>query len=123
MAEVCARPGDADLDLDLAGLLLGAVVRVDDRFLLHARGGTGRYRSEGRVVGTEDEPVRDITLSFAMADPPGAPGATDLTYTVLMGWRDRGARLRLIGAPGRQVVLFEPGGFAVPLATAAQRVG
>ena len=57
-----------------------------------------------------------------MVDPPGEPGATDLAYTVLLGWRDRGAPLRLIGAPGRQNVLFEPGGFAVPLATARHRV-
>lgn len=63
-----------------------------------------------------------ITLSFAMVDPPGEPGATDLAYSVLMGWRDRAAPLRLIGAPGRQNVLFERGGFAVPLATAAHRV-
>ena len=120
--DVCAMPGDADLDLDLADLLLSAVVRVADRFLLQTRGGRGRYTSDGRLVGTDELPVADITLSFAMVDPPERPGVTDMAYTVLMGWRDRGARLRLIGAPGRQNVLFEPGGFAVPLAAAAHRV-
>jgi hypothetical protein len=120
--DVCAMPGDADLDLDLSELRLSAVVRAEQRFLLQTRGGTGRYTSDGRLVGTDEWPVSDITLSFAMADPPGAEGVTDLTYTVLMGWRDRGALLRLIGAPGRQIVLFEPGGFAIPLATGAHRV-
>ena len=120
--DVCAMPGDADLDLDLSELRLSAVVRVDDRFLVQTRGGTGRYTSDGHLVGTERWPVQDITLSFTMTDPPGGAGATDLTYTVLMGWRDRGARLRLIGAPGRQNVLFEPGGFAIPLAAGAHRV-
>lgn len=116
-------PGDEDLDLDLSDLLLSAVVRVDERFLLQTRGGRGTYTDDGRRVDTVRHPVRDITLSFAMVDPPGGEGATDLAYTVLMGWRDRGARLRLIGAPGRQNVLYEPGGFALPLAAGAHRVG
>lgn len=120
--DVCAMPDDTDLDLDLSSLRLSAVVRVDDRFLLQVRGGTGLYTEDGCLVRTQQRPVKDITLSFAMSDPPGAEGATDLTYTVLMGWRDRAVPLRLIGAPGRQNVLFEPRGFAVPLATAAHRV-
>lgn len=121
--DACAMPGDDDLDLDLADLRLTAVVRMDDRFILQTRGGTGRYSSDGRMVGTEQWPVHDITLSFAMSDPPDALGATDMAYDVLMGWRDRAAPLRLIGAPGRQNVLFEPGGYAVPLATGRYRVG
>lgn len=121
--DVCAMPGDTDLDLDLSDLRLTAVVRAGERFLLQTRGGRGRYTSDGSLVSTDEWPVQDITLSFAMADPPGDEGATDLTYTVLMGWRDRGAPLRLIGAPGRQIVLFEPGGFGVPLAAGEQRVG
>lgn len=116
-------PGDTDLDLDLQDLVLTAVLRADDRFLLQTREGRGRYSVDGRLVGTDEHPVQGITLSFAMADPPGGEGATEFTYTVLMGWRDRGARLRLIGAPGRQNVLFEPGGFAVPLSTGRHRVG
>lgn len=120
--DACAMPGDADLDLDLAGLRLTAVVRLEERFLLQTRGGAGRYTADDRLVGTDEQPVADITLSFCMVDPPGEAGATDVVYTVLMGWRDRGAPLRLIGAPGRQNVLFEPGGFAVPLATGRHRV-
>lgn len=120
--DLCAMPGDEDLDLDLADLLLTAVVRAGERFLLQTRGGRGRYTDDGRLVDTVAHPVSDITVSFAMVDPPGEDGATDLAYTVLMGWRDRGARLRLIGAPGRQNVLYEPGGFAIPLAAGAHRV-
>ncbi len=115
-------PGDADLDLDLFDLRLTAVVRADDRFLLQTRGGTGSYTNDGRLVGTDQWPVADITLSFAMTDPPGNEGATDMAYDVLLEWRDRGTGLRLIGAPGRQNVLFEPGGYAVPLATGRYKV-
>jgi hypothetical protein len=118
-----ALPGDADLSLDLAGLVLRAVVRDGDRFLLRAGGGRGLWTSDGAAHRTDDGSTVTLDLSFCLAAEPGArPGAAaDAAYPVLLRWRDRATPLRLVGAPGKEHVLFEPGGVAVPVASAVPR--
>ena len=124
-------PTDPDLDLDLAEVVLTAVVRLDDRFLLRASAGRGRYRPGGTVRSTDADRAaagvpgpregsgagvrHTVEMSFSLVDPPGRPGVADRVYEVLTGWRDTARALRLIGAPGRSTVLFEPGGTAVEL--------
>ncbi|MFC5381059.1 hypothetical protein [Aquipuribacter nitratireducens] len=115
-----ALPGDRDLSLDLVGLVLRAVVRDGTRFLLRAGGGRGTWTSGGRRHTSGDGPPVVLDLSFVLADPADAPAgsAADAAYEVLLRWRDTGTALRLVGAPGKEHVLFEPGGTAVPVGSA-----
>jgi len=84
--DVCAMPGDADLDLDLSQLRLSAVVRAEQRFLLQTRGGTGRYTSDGRLVGTDEERI----VSEAEAALRAGPGVEPPRVPPL--WDGRAAR-------------------------------
>ncbi len=107
-----ASPDDDDLDADLVGLAITAVVDMDQRILAHARGGHG-YLADGSGGRNHFQGQGDFTFTIHMA---GAPAMLfDHYVTVLEQWRDSDTPVRLLSAPGRASVLTDPDGRSLAL--------
>lgn len=113
-----AQPGDGDLDLDVDGLTLSALVVSDRHVLVGFRGGYGTWVD-----------VDGARATFAPGDPAAGvtegqldlflPDASDSLFTMfvdrLQGWLDRSVPLRMCAAPGRMSTLIEDRSTFLPL--------
>lgn len=98
-----AQPGDLDLDCDVEGLTITAVVASDTcELMVRFVGGTGWWldSDDQRVeFAGGDDRVDEFTINakFQEQDAPTFASFVDRLYR----WRDTGARLRLCCAPYR----------------------
>lgn len=107
-----AKPGDPDLDLDVDGLTLNAVVvGPNQQVLLWLTGGFGRFvdsRSGAWFVRLPGEPEAEIhTVQMAIGVPDMPPAAFAAYIARFTRWRDTAVPLRLCAAPGRLMTLIE----------------
>lgn len=105
-----AQPGDSDLDIDIDGITLTAVVVDEQEILLRGEGGFGEFLStQGERAlfrpGEADEGVEEMEAHLYF---PAVPSRLfDKLVDRLEDWRDRAVPLRLCGAPGRMFTLIE----------------
>lgn len=107
-----ASPDDDDLDADLTGLAITAVVDMDQRILARARGGHG-YLADGDGGRNHFQGQGDFTFTIQMASAPAM--LFNHYVTVLEQWRDSDTPVRLLCAPGRASLLTDPDGRALVL--------
>jgi len=107
-----AKPGDADLDFDVDGITVTAVIRDDGGVLFRLAGGHGYYTDAAgqmryRHPGDPTAHLRgvDILIRF----PGLTPDAFAAYVARLEMWRDLGTLLRMCAAPGRTSTLGENG--------------
>jgi hypothetical protein len=114
VADRYAEPGDPDLDLDVSGVRLRAVVAEGAEVLLLLSGGGGRLRDADTGLMTD---VDSVEGDARVQCEPGDEDAGWFRFLVgrLEGWRDRGTELRMCGAPGKATVLIEDRRTWVPL--------
>lgn len=108
-----ARPGDADLDIDVDGITVRSFVRDGGDFIVVAEGGSGWWISGGKVAQVPT--VGEVQLAFGFKMRPGHEGVLD----DIAGWLDRwalaGTPLRLVGARGKMAALIDRHGPALPI--------
>lgn len=112
-ADRVAKPGDPDLDYDLDGVTITAVIAADEprELLVRTIGGYGWWidTATGERVdfppGDPDACVRDGEMGACM---PTMPGWLWRRYVAtLERWRDQATPLRIVSAPGRATLLIE----------------
>lgn len=101
-----AMPGDPDLDCDVNGLVVTAVIANKDtrEIMIRAEGGQGQWvDADGNHTEVDNITDLDMTARFPdMADQVWAD------YTaILYRWRDDGTTLRMTCAPERITLLIE----------------
>lgn len=103
-----AQPGDRDLDIDLDGLTITAVVRLAHEFLIRATDGFGRFRSTDDTWA-EYEPGADTAMEvqFNFGMPDASEQLLAEYQNRLERWRDSACPLHLCGAPGKMFSLIE----------------
>jgi hypothetical protein len=101
-----AMPGDPDLDCDVTGLVVTAVVTRDDsrEILIHASGGHGRW-TDADGFDIDVDGIKHADLSARLPSMPDEPWADYLR--TLHRWRDDAVPLRMTAAPGRVTLLIE----------------
>lgn len=102
-------PDDPDLEVDVDGVVIVSVVRVDPEMWVRAEGGFGWWiDDEGPAVflpGDPDSGVEELSFRMGFVDPP--PDLFDAYYGQLCDWRDRAVPLRFCHADGRIGTLIE----------------
>lgn len=104
-----ALPGDADLDFDVSGLVVTAVVpTAEQELLVRLAGGRGRF-------GGDPDPVSNVS-SDVRAYFFGTPAEMFAAFvTRLQRWRDTRAPIRMCAAPDRLMVLIDNEGHFLPI--------
>lgn len=105
-----AWPGDEDLDIDIDGVTLTAVVRGDKDLLVYGGGGFGWWvcADGSRARFAADAPDTGVTDFSMVAGFPGASEETIAAYASLLeDWRDRAVPLRICGARGKAFAIIE----------------
>lgn len=107
--EKIAKPGDTDLDIDVDGITITAVVRDGADFIVRTVDGFGWWRHENgeTFVAPPGDPaasVTELTMSFGWRTC--AP-FMDGYQSQLETWRDTAVPLRFCAAPGRMSLLME----------------
>lgn len=112
----CAAPGDHDLDLDVYNLVLDDVVHAGHDFMLAGTATDGAFVPVDAVVAGR-EPVVKIDMSATFGIPTAPTAQVDLYAAQLDAWVTERTPLRLVAAPGKVSLLWDPapGGFAMPL--------
>jgi hypothetical protein len=108
-----AQPGDPDLDCDVSGLTVTAVVAQGREILARLTGGHGRWtdRDTGEQVSGVVQVVTELQANFAGDMPEDLFAALIVR---LERWRDRAVPLRMCAAPGRVSLLVADGGDFLP---------
>lgn len=107
--DLIAKPGDHDLDIDLDGLTVTAVVTDDRHILVRYVGGFGSWVCDDGTLaafapgdgGGVTEAESHLILDHCSDDEFG------VYVERLEGWRDRAVPLRLCGAPDRMFTVIE----------------
>jgi len=118
MAKEYAEPGDPDLDIDVDGLTLTAVVVTGREVLLRATGGFGSFiDTKGEIANFEPgDPVQELEeLEGRLYCPYASDETFNYMVDLLMQWRDRAVPLRMCGAPDRMFSLIENREVWIPL--------
>lgn len=115
IADRVALPGSPDLDCDVDGLVLTAVVVEPDsqEILLHAKSGHGWWvdSNTGEIANDLDVARCDCRMRY-----PDMPPPLFAEYARLLEeWRDQGTPLRMTAAPGKVTLLIDPPDRFVPL--------
>lgn len=110
-ASKVALPGAPDLDFDVRGLTVSAVVVADREILLRLVGGHGWHvdSSTGEMAHfLEDAPDRQVIEVDVGMRLPVMPDKMFADYVAqLQRWRDEGTPVRMCGAPGKDSLLIE----------------
>lgn len=112
----CAAPGDPDLDLDLYNLVLDDVVHAGHDFMLAGTATDGAFVPVD-AASFDMEPVAKIDMSATFGIPTAPADQVRLYAAQLDAWVTDRTPLRLVSAPGKVSLLWDPapGGFAMPL--------
>ena len=112
----CAAPGDPDLDLDVYNLVLDDVVHTGHDFMLAGAATDGAFVPVD-AAAADMEPVVKIDMSATFGIPTAPTAQVDLYAAQLDAWVTDRTPLRLVSAPGKVSLLWDPapGGFAMPL--------
>lgn len=112
-----AQPGDDDLDLDIDGVTLTAVVRMGHEIWIRGVGGFGQFNSAGGGWETEpgDDECSETEVSLMVGFPTTPPENVDQYVSILETWRDRAVPLRICAAPGRLTTMIEDAGHWLPV--------
>lgn len=109
--ERIAQPGDPDLDIDVDGATVTAVVAVDRHIVVHLRGGFGSMvNSDTGELATmpPGHPTAGVETATLHLWLPDAPDRLFDTYvSTLERWRDTAVPVRICGAPGRMFTAIE----------------
>lgn len=100
-----AGPGDPRLDIDLYNVELSDVVSVGADFIVEGVGSDGAFVP---VDGWRMEPVTTVELRVMFGIPSAPDWQVAYYQGVLARWRDGAVPLRLVGAPGRLTMLWDP---------------
>ncbi len=105
MSRPFAAPGDADLDVDVDGLHLTSVLRLDHDFIVKASGGIGWWKS---ADGTSHEVqnVEDFDLFWNCVPTPGYEWISDDIDARLNRWLKEAMPFRCLGSPTKAFLLI-----------------
>lgn len=106
----CAQPGDDDLDLDVDGITLTAVVVDKPEILVRFTGGFGTWICVGGTratfaPGDDEAGVQEGEIHVVLNT--AEESAFELYVMALERWRDRAVPLRLTASPTRMSRLAE----------------
>lgn len=109
MADLVARPDDVDLDVDIDGISVTAVVLLGDDLLVRFTGGWGTVgESYGPAVDVlPGEEETSLTAEALVQWSSDSPKIISEYVELLERWRDLGTPLHLVGAPGKMFALLE----------------
>lgn len=113
VANRVAQPGAADLDFDVDGLTITAVVSTAVERMIVPRlvDGYGWWRCGDGAVETflpgDDPQARVAAVEAHICYPMMPPILFAQLVTRLEGWRDAGTPLRMCAAPGKATTLIE----------------
>jgi hypothetical protein len=104
-----AKPGDPDLDLDIDGVTVTAVVVVGHELMVRTTGGWGTWISTDGTRFTAEPADPDSCVvegQFNVAYPQYPKSAAEQAVH-LEAWRDTATPLRICGAPGKLTTIIE----------------
>ena len=108
--DLVAQPGDTDLDIDVDGVTVTAVVVNGRELLIRMTGGFGSWTdTTGQRAefppGDDTVTVTEVTGTLILESADQHVFASYVS--ILETWRDRALPLRLCGAQGRMFSLIE----------------
>lgn len=109
VAALIAQPGDPDLDIDVDGVTLTAVVREGPHLLVAGSGGYGAWvgvDGEPAVFAPGDESSKITELNLNGYFPNSDEEFLAEFSARLEQWRDQQVPVRICGAPGRMTTLI-----------------
>ena len=108
------RPGDHDLDCEIHDLVICAVIRHCNEFIISLTGGSGWWRDADTGDAVRVNQVN--TGTYACGYSPTTPESTlRAVEQRLTDWRDAQSKLSLVSAPGRATTLLDARARCLPL--------
>lgn len=102
-------PASASRDIELDGVQVRSVIRLDGEFMLTLAGGSGYWIEDGDRIDLAV--VDDVDIRFGISPEPAAA----MFEEILTSWQNAAVPLAFVGAPGRDLLIIETADRWLPL--------